>query len=229
MGENFSSGRPGRYDCQPGRRTSSQKRRANRALASLKPLPDPAEGPVATGVFGLSHRRRDASGHGLPQECPHGSRGQTQPADLAGEPDTDGPAATMAAMAITAKDSPGADSAAVATVIEADKHAVPDQHADNAAMRACRQLEPLDKRGPLRFITIKPSLAAHGADLSAKFSEGTCSRKQRERAGSNTSGQTTKTQSSNSYNPNNQTLKGFPNSRGANSRRIGSQFGNNAA
>ncbi len=185
MGEDFSSGRPGRYDCQPGRRTSSQKRRANRALASLKPLPDPAKRPVATGVFGHSHRGRDASSHGLPQECPHSSRGQAQPADPLGEPDTDSPAATMAAVAIAAEDSPSADSLAVAAVIEADKHAVPDQHADNAAMRARRQLEPLDKRGPLRFIAIKPPLAAHGADLSAKFTEGTGSRKQRQRAGSN--------------------------------------------
>ncbi len=185
MGEDFSSGRPGRYDCQPGRRTSSQKRRANRALASLKPLPDPAKRPVATGVFDLSHRGHNASSHGLPQECPHSSRGQTQPADLAGEPDANGPAATMAAMAIAAKDSSGADRLTAAAVIEADKHAVADEHTDNAAMWACRQLKPLDERDPLRFITIKPSLAAHGADLSAKFTEGTGSRKQRQRAGSN--------------------------------------------
>ncbi len=201
MGEDFSSGRPGRYDCQPWRRTPSQKRRANRALTSLKPLPDPAKGSVATGMLDLPHRGRDASGHGLSQECPHGSRGQTQPADLAGEPDTDGPAATMAAIAITAKDSPSADSAAIAAVIKADKRTVPDEHADNAAMRARRQLKPLDKRGPLRFITIKPSLAAHGANPSAKFTEGTGSQKQSERAGSNHSLQTTKTQSFNWNNP----------------------------
>lgn len=204
MGENFSGGRPARYDCQLRRRTPSKKRRANRALTSVKPFPDPAEHSLATVQLGLPHRGRDASGHGLSQECPHGSRGQTQPADLAGEPDTDGPAATMAAIAITAKDSPSADSAAIAVFIKADKRTVPDEHADDAAMRARRQLKPVDKRGPLRFITIKPSLAAHGAGPSAKFTERIGSQKQSERAGSNHSLQTTKTQSSNRYNPYNQ-------------------------
>ncbi len=84
------------------------------------------------------------------------------------------------------------------------QHARTDEHTDLQAMRAHRQLEPLDEREPLRIITIKPQLAAHGADLSAKFTEGTGSRKQRESAGAYRSDQTTKTKSSNRNNPYNQ-------------------------
>src|SRR6185437_2330630 len=87
--------------------------------------------------------------------------GQAQPPDFVGDPDADGPSAAAAAMAVAAVDPPGADGSPGAAVIEASKRAVADERADGAAVRARRQLEPLDDRGPLRLAAAEPSHVAH--------------------------------------------------------------------
>jgi len=133
------------------RRTATEQGRADRRLIPLKSAPDPPEGSVATRAFDVANGGGNAADDGPLEERPHGAGGQAQPPDFVGDPDADGASATATAMAIAAEDPPGADDSPGAAVIESGERAVADERADGAAVRARRQLEPLDDRGPLRF------------------------------------------------------------------------------
>ena len=108
----------------------------------------------------------DAAGDGELEELPQSAGGQAEPSDFVGEPDAEGPPATGACIAVAAKDPPGAHgSFAGAALVEAVQTAVPNQRADDLAMRTGRLLEPFGDRRPFLVAAEKPALLAHGTCL----------------------------------------------------------------
>ena len=96
--------------------------------------------------------------------------GQAEPSDFVGEPDAEGPPATGPCIAVAAKDPPGADRLSLgAAVVKAVQKAVPNQRADDLAVRTGRQLEPFRNRDPFLGAAVKPSLLAHSDHASAKI------------------------------------------------------------
>jgi hypothetical protein len=173
MSEDLGGGRPaGRCGRPIGRRTATEQGRADRTLSVLKPAPDPPEGSVAAGTVGRANGGGDAAGDGPFQERPDRTGGQAQPPDFVGEPDADGPAAAAPAMAVAAEDPPGADGSPGTAIIEPGENAVADERADRPAVRARRQLEPLDDRGPLSFAAAEPSFVAHDWTPATERTEG---------------------------------------------------------
>jgi hypothetical protein len=57
--------------------------------------------------------------------------------------------------------------------------AVADERADRSAVRARRQFEPLDDRGPLGLVAEEPSLVAHDRAPAAERTEGPGREKER--------------------------------------------------
>jgi hypothetical protein len=207
VSENLSDGRPGRCGRQIGRRPATQQRRADRTLTPLKSTPDPPECSIAPRTVGLADRGGDAVGDSPFQELPERACGQAQPADFLDEPDADGPSAAESAMAVAAENPPGPDRSPGRTVIESGEYAVPDERADGPAMRAGRELEPLDNRRPLCLTPVKPSLRAHSRIQSRKVSERTSGQKRRRRARSDNFGRMGKTESPNRNRPQNRTRR----------------------
>lgn len=166
MCEDLCGGRPtgrcGRHIGRPqGRWTATQQRRADRTLSALKPTPESPKGSVAAGTVGRADGGGDAAGDDALKERPQGASSQAQPPDFAGEPHADGASAAAPAMAVAAEDAPGADGSPGAAVIEAGENAVSDERADRTAMRARREFEPFDDRGPLGVVLAEPSFVAH--------------------------------------------------------------------
>ena len=168
-------------------------------------MPDPPEGSVAAGTFGLTDRRGDTSNDGPLEKRPHGAGGQAQPPDFLGNPDARGPAAAKTSMTVTAEDPPGPDGPSGTAIIESDEHAVPDEHADRPAMRARRQFEPLGERGPLRAVPVKPPLVAHDPTPAGKSPSITRVGRAGKAAGSEKLSQTEEAGSPNRNGPQNRT------------------------
>jgi hypothetical protein len=149
---------------QLGRRAPARQCRADLALALVEPFPDALQGPVTKMAVGGADSCEYAAGGGAFKEPPQTTGGQAEPADFVGAPDAEGPPATRACIAVAAKDPPRAHgfSLGVALVKSAQK-AMPNQRADNLAMRTRRLLEPLSNRAPFLGAAAKPSLLAHAA------------------------------------------------------------------
>ncbi len=153
--------------CRPvrgvGRRqTSARQCRADLALALVEALPDALQGPVTELAVGGADGCADAVGHGALEEPPQTAGGKAEPSDLVGAPDAESPAAPWTCIAVAAKDASGTHGFSLGTSLVKPKQiAVPNQHADNLAVRTGRLLEPLGNRVPFLGTAAKPSLRAH--------------------------------------------------------------------
>ena len=114
--------------------------------------------------------REDAAGDGALEEPQKSAGGQAEPSDFVGDPDAESPPATATCMAVAAKDPPRAHrlSLGVALVKSAQK-AVPNQRADNLAVRTGRQLEPFRNGDPFLDAVVKPCLLSHRDHASVKI------------------------------------------------------------
>jgi hypothetical protein len=155
---------------QLGWRASPRQCRADLALALVEAFPDALQGPVTEMAVGGADGCEYTAGNGALKESPQTAGGQAEPSDFVGAPDAESPAAPMACIAVAAKDASGADrfSLGVALVIPA-QIAMPNQRADNPAVRTRRLLEPLGNRVPFLGTAVKPSLRAHTDHASRKI------------------------------------------------------------
>ncbi len=152
---------PGR---QFGRPADSQEGRADLALAQVEPSPDALPGSIAEMAVGSADGCDQGAGHRELEEAPQAAAGQAEPANFVGTPDAESPPAARSAVAIAAKDPPGADGFLPgAAVVKAAQIAVADERANNLAMRTRRQLEPLRQGVPFLVTAAKPSLHAKHA------------------------------------------------------------------
>ena len=149
------------------RRTSARQCRADLALALVEALPDALQGPVTELAVGGADGCADAVGHGALEEPPQTAGGKAEPSDLVGAPDAESPAAPWTCIAVAAKDASGTHGFSLGTSLVKPKQiAVPNQHADNLAVRTGRLLEPLGNRVPFLGTAAKPSLRAHPGHAS---------------------------------------------------------------
>jgi hypothetical protein len=148
---------------QLGRRTHDQQRRADLALAEVKPFPKALPGPLASSAVGDGTARRgDAAGNGALQESPHRMGGHAEPSDFVGEPNAEGTATTGTSIPVAAKHPPGADGLAPRiSFVVATQKAMPNQRADDLAMRTRHLLETFANRVPFLLAPAKPALLAH--------------------------------------------------------------------
>jgi hypothetical protein len=162
MGEDLCRrplGRLGRY---LGERAPPQQGRADLTLAPVEPFPDALPGFVAALAVGGADRGGDAAGDGALKEAPQSAGGQAQPSDLVGDPDAERPPAAATCLAVAAKDPPGAHGLSLgAALVKSPQETVPNERADNLAVRACRLFEPFRKRAPFLVAAVKPSLLTH--------------------------------------------------------------------
>jgi len=175
MGEHMRRRGPAcRFRRRLGRRTPSEQRRANRALASIESLPDALQGSVAEMAVGGADRGGDAGGRGAFEERPQPATRQAQPPDFVREPNAERATATRACMAVAAKDPPRPHRFFLgALLVETVQEAVPNQRADRLAMRTRRLLEPLGDRDPVAFVAVKPTLHAHVRPTPPKITDST--------------------------------------------------------
>ena len=163
MGQDLCRRSARRFGQQLGRRARRRQCRADFALAQVKPFPDALPGPVTSPAVGDdADRRSDAAGNGVFEESPQRAGCQAQPSDFVRAPDAECPSAPSTCVAVAAKDPPSANCflLGVALVVSA-QIAVPNQRADNLAVRTRRLLEPLSNRAPFLGVAVKPSLLAH--------------------------------------------------------------------
>ena len=128
---------------QLGRRAAARQGRADLALAPVEPFPDALPGPLTEMAVRGADSRANTAGDGTLEERPQRGGGQAEPSDFVGEPDAERVPAAGPGVAVAAKDPPGADrlSRGVA-VVKAVQTAVPNQGADDLAVRTGRQFEP---------------------------------------------------------------------------------------
>ena len=152
-----------RFGRQLGWRPPRQQCRADFALAQVEPFPNALPGPVTSPAVGSgADRSGDAAGDGGFEKSPQSAGSQAQPSDFVRAPDAEGPSAAVPCMAVAAKDPPSANgfSLGVALVVSA-QIAVPNQGANNFAVRTRRLLELFSNRAPFVLTAAKPSLLAH--------------------------------------------------------------------
>src|SRR5271168_1644305 len=142
-----------RFGRQPGRQfgrpADSQEGRADLALAQVEPSPDALPGSVAEMAVGSADGCENGAGDGVLEEPPQAAAGQAEPANFVGTPDAESPPATVATVAVAAKDPPCSDGLLPGTaVVEAAQKAVANKGANRPAMRTRHQLEPLGQGVP---------------------------------------------------------------------------------
>jgi len=153
MGEDLCRGLVPGIGRQQGRRAQPGKCGADLALAQAKAFPDALPGPFAEMAVRGADGRDDGAGGGDLEEAPQQAGGQAEPSDFVGAPDADGSAATLASIAITAKDPAGADRFSPwGGVVIAAQIAVANERADDLAVRTGRQLEPLRQGVPFLVV-----------------------------------------------------------------------------
>ncbi len=152
------------------RRTASRQCRADLALSLVEPFPDALQGPVTQMAVGVADGRENAAGGGALEEPPQSGGGEAEPSDLVGEPDAESPPAATTCIAVAAKDPPGAQRPSPrAGVVKAVEEPVPNQRADDLAVRTGRLLEPFGNRVPFLGAAVEPSHLAHGGYAFAKI------------------------------------------------------------
>jgi hypothetical protein len=154
---------------QLGWRASPRQCRADLALALVEAFPDALQGPVTELAVGSADACDYAVGNGVLEEPPQTAGGEAEASDFVGAPDAESPSAPRTCIAIAAKNASGAHcfSQGVAVVIPA-QIAVPNQRANNLAVRTRRLLEPFGNRIPFLGPAAKPLLRAH-PDHTSKF------------------------------------------------------------
>ena len=163
MGENVRRRRSARFRRQLGRRTSRRQCGADLTLALVELFPDALQGSVTQMTFGDSNRGGDAVGDGALEESPQRVGCQASPSDFVGGPDAEGPPAAAPPIATAAKDPPCADRFSLgAAVVKSVQTAVPNERANDLAVRTGRVFEPLSNRVPFFIATAKPPRLAHG-------------------------------------------------------------------
>lgn len=96
------------------------------------------------------------------QEPPQAVGRDTDPADFVSQPNTGGASTAWASVAVAAKDTPSAKGFSLgAAVVKAKERAMPNEGADDVAVWAGRQLEPLEERLAFLVVMAKPSHIAH--------------------------------------------------------------------
>ena len=124
--------------------------RADLALSQVEPFPDALPGPLAQPGSRRRGWRRGCCRRWRVGGTATGAGGQAEPPDFVGEPDAEGPPATGPGVAVAAKDPPGAQRSFLgAALVKSVQKAVPNQRADNLAVRAGRLLEPFRNRPPI--------------------------------------------------------------------------------
>src|SRR5271156_6627326 len=107
-------------------------------------------------AVGGADRRADAADCGLLEETPQSGGCQAEAADFVGAPDAERPPATGPRVAVAAEDAPGAHRLSPrAAVVKPAEKAMLNQRADDLAMRAGHQLEPLRQCGPFLGAAVK--------------------------------------------------------------------------
>lgn len=144
---------------------------ADLALALVEPFPDALQCPVAQMAVGGADGGGHSAGDGGFEEPPQTAGSQAQPSDFVGDPDTESAPATRASIAVAAKDPAGPDrfSLAAALVISA-QITVPNERADNLAVRTRRLLQPFGNGDPFLVATVKPSLLGHARTVPLRKS-----------------------------------------------------------
>lgn len=145
---------------QFGRRAPPRQCRADPALALVESFPDALPGPGTSMAVGVN-RSGEGAGHGAFEEPPQTAGGDAQSSDFVSAPDTESAPATAACIAVAAKDPPPANRFSLGAVVVAAQIAVPNEHADNLAVRARRLFEPLGNGVPFVRAAVKPSHLAH--------------------------------------------------------------------
>jgi hypothetical protein len=172
MGEDLRRWPARSFSLQRGRqlrrRTPRRQCRANLALAQVEASPEALPGPVTEMAGGGTAGSDQASGDGVLEEAPQTARGQAEPSDFVCGPDADRPPATAPCLAVATKNPPCPDrlTLGVALVIAA-QIAVANQRAYHLAVRTGHQLEPLRHRAPFLGAADKPSLLAHGRQVTS--------------------------------------------------------------
>ena len=147
---------------QLGRRTSCRQCGANRALALVEPFPDALQGSVTQMTLGGANRGGDTVGDGALEELPQGVGSQAQQSDFVSAPDAESPPAAVTSIAVAAKDTSSTHGFSLGiSVVVAAQIAVPNERANDLAMRTMRLLESLGKRVPFVAAAAKPPLFAH--------------------------------------------------------------------
>jgi len=155
--------RPGQ---QLGRRAAAAQGGADLALCPVEPFPDTLQGPITQLAIEAADGNEYAVGDGALEEPPQSAGSQAEPSDFVGAPDAESPPATGTCLAVAAKDPPGAHRLSLrAALVKSVQEAVPNQRADNLAVRTRRLLEPFHNRHPFLGAAEKPSLLTHGSCL----------------------------------------------------------------
>ena len=149
MGEDLRRRPLRRFGRRLGWRAAAQQCRADLALALVEAFPDAQQGPVTQMAGSHANGTQDAAG-GVLEESPQTAGCQAEPSDLVGDPDAEGPPATATCMAVAAEDPPSAHGLARVALVKPVQKAVPNQRADNLAVRARRLFEPLGNGEPFR-------------------------------------------------------------------------------
>jgi hypothetical protein len=167
MCEDLCRGWPARgLSRQLRRRAALCQRGADLALPQVEAFPDALQGSVTEVAVGGADGCADGTGGGELEELPQTDGGQAEASDLVRAPDAEGPSATRSCLAVAAKDPPRAYGFASGIgVVKSVQKAVPNQRADDLAMRTRGQLEPLGNRVPFLGVLVKPSNIAHGTTM----------------------------------------------------------------
>jgi hypothetical protein len=167
MREDLCRRRPARgLSRQLRRRAAPCQRCADLALPLVEAFPDALQGPVTEVAVGGGDGCEDGTSGGELEESPQTAGGQAEPSDLVRAPDAEGPSAPRASLAVAAKDPPRAYGLASGIgVVKSVQKAVPNQRADDLAMRTRGQLEPIRDRVPFLGVPVKPSNIAHGTTM----------------------------------------------------------------
>ena len=166
MGEDL--GRGSVFRGQLGGRAAPEECGADGALAEVESLPDAQQGPVAEMAVEAANGGEDAAGNGALEEAPESAGGEAEASDFVGGPDAERVPAAGTCIAVATKDPLGTERFLLGVaVVKSVEKAVPNESADNLAVRTRGQLEPFGNRVPFVGVAEKPSLVAHVAS-SAK-------------------------------------------------------------
>src|ERR1022692_467586 len=132
------------FSRQFGWRAPPRQCRADLALAQIEPCPDALPGPVTSPAVGNdADGREDAAGDGVFEESPQSVGCQAQASDFVRAPNAESPPATRTCIAVAAKDPPRTHRFSLGVVLVIPTQIpMPNQGADNLAVRTRRLLEP---------------------------------------------------------------------------------------
>lgn len=169
MGQDLSLW-PGRRIRRPLRwRTLAAQCRANVALRQAEPTPNALHGSVTPRTVDSADGREEAAGGGELEKSPQTAGGQAQASDLVCDPNAECATAPVPGIAIATKDPPCADGFSLGGgVVKSSQNAMPNEHADDLAVRTGGEFEVLTKGVPFVVAAVKELLLPHDWTMPPK-------------------------------------------------------------